>query len=116
MRLPWPVARPLQAYGLVLGTVSASVAFGGGCGGGGEPLSASEYRKQANALCAEQAGVVASVPRPEPDDFARWVETANDRLHRWPEATTTSNHRLSSDRFTIVGWPRCEAAGRTPIA
>ena len=77
---------------VVAGAIGASVALGGGCGGDGEPLSTSEYRKQANALCAKQIRVVAGVPAPQgAGDLAQWLESGYDRVQPYAERSAELN-------------------------
>ena len=70
---------------VVLGVLAAVV---GGCNAAWnqQALTASEYREQANALCAGEARAIAAVPGPEgPSDMHRWIRAAYERSQAWAE-------------------------------
>ena len=53
------------------------IAFAAGCGGGAETLTADEYRKQADAICAKANKKIEALGEPDSiDEFRNLVEDA----------------------------------------
>ena len=70
--------RALKLTVAVLGIAAAFAAAGcGGDGGGGEALSAEEFREQADAICNDFEAQLQEVEPPtSPDDIERFVDEA----------------------------------------
>src|SRR5688572_31613886 len=62
----------------VLGCLLALV---GGCGdGSNQGLTTSEYREQANEICAQQVRDIESIPQPDhSEDLGAWTQAAANR-------------------------------------
>ena len=76
---------------MLIAGLGACLALGVGCGIGArdEPLTASEYRKQANALCVKEYEELQQIPKPQSSDgfdgFIHYLEQAYEPGRQYTE-------------------------------